>query len=83
MNSKIARAIHLTGSPVAVIQTDTVPAGSIQPKKGIWYCVVSMLAAVAKGKTVALRAENVGCPGGCYLSCECRPAFCAGDACKL
>ncbi len=64
MESKIARAIGMEYSPVAVIHTSELPGDAVQFKEGRWGCVVSVLAAAAKGKTAAFSRSTFGCLGG-------------------
>jgi len=64
MQSKIAEAIGMGYSPVALIWTDERPEGAVQFKKGARGCVVATLVAAAKGKKVVFDRETFGCPGG-------------------
>lgn len=64
MNSKIAHAVNLRYSPVAIIFSDDRPAKALQFKEGRWGCVVSMLNAAAKGRTAAFDRKTFGCVGG-------------------
>ncbi|MDI6796604.1 MAG: DUF169 domain-containing protein [Desulfatibacillaceae bacterium] len=64
MKSRIARAIGLEFSPVAVSWTDKMPQDAKQFKKGRFGCVMFMLAAAARGKTAVFDRETYGCYGG-------------------
>jgi COG2043 family uncharacterized protein len=64
MNSKIAESIKLATEPVALLWSDTLPDDAVMFEKGKWGCVISLVAAAAKGKTVAFDRETCGCPGG-------------------
>lgn len=64
MESRIAKAIGMKYSPVAVVLTGDRPEGALQFKEGRWGCVVSMLSAAAKGKTAVFDRKTFGCLGG-------------------
>jgi hypothetical protein len=77
MNSKIREALHMTTQPVACYKNLTPPVGAMEWPKDRRACVVSALAAAAKGRCAALQASTVGCYGGrCGLGFETpNPAF--------
>ena len=64
MDSKVAHALNLTYSPVAIIWTDQKPENALHFKKRTWGCVMWMFASAAKGKTVVFDRETYGCVGG-------------------
>ncbi|SMC35304.1 DUF169 domain-containing protein [Sporomusa malonica] len=64
MTSKIAAAVNLRYSPVAIIFAAEKPAEALQFKEGRWGCVVSMLNAAAKGRTAVFDRKTFGCIGG-------------------
>ncbi|MCL6610513.1 MAG: DUF169 domain-containing protein [Peptococcaceae bacterium] len=64
MESKIAKAIGMRYSPVAVVLTNDKPQDALQFKEGRWGCVVSMLNAAAKGRTAVFDRKTFGCLGG-------------------
>lgn len=62
--SKIAKAIKLASYPIAVIKSDTKPANALSFKQDRWGCVISMLVACSKGKTIAFDIDTTTCNGG-------------------
>ena len=64
MESKIAKAVGMKYSPVAVVFTNEKPEPALQFKEGRWGCAVSMLNAAAKGKTAIFDRKTFGCTGG-------------------
>ena len=64
MESTIAAATRLQYQPVAILWTDEKPAGALQLKEGKWGCVMWLLAAAARGKTVVFDRKTYGCWGG-------------------
>jgi uncharacterized protein (DUF169 family) len=64
MESKIASAIGMKYSPVAVLFTDDKPENAMQFKEGRWGCVVTMFIAAAKGRTAIFDRKTFGCLGG-------------------
>ncbi len=64
MESKLAKAIGMKYSPVAVILTNEKPVEALQFKEGKWGCTISMLNAAAKGRTAVFDRKTFGCMGG-------------------
>jgi uncharacterized protein (DUF169 family) len=64
MHSRMAEALGLDQSPVAILLTDTRPDNAIQFKEGRRGCVAAMLSAAAKGRTGVFDRKTYGCPGG-------------------
>jgi uncharacterized protein (DUF169 family) len=64
MDSRIAEAIALKHSPVAILLTDTRPEGAAQFKEGSRGCVASMLSAADGGRVAVFDRKTFGCPGG-------------------
>ncbi|MBP7340706.1 MAG: DUF169 domain-containing protein [Smithellaceae bacterium] len=64
MESRIAKAIHLSSSPVALSWSDQKPEGAMQFSEGKWGCVMWLAASAAKGKTAVADRKTFGCVGG-------------------
>ncbi len=64
MQSRIAQALALKYSPVAVLLTDDKPTGATQFKEGRMGCVAAMLLTAAKGRVGVFDRKTFGCPGG-------------------
>ncbi len=64
MHSRIAEALGLKQSPVAILLTNTKPENATQFKEGRWGCAAAMLSAAANGRTAAFDRKTYGCPGG-------------------
>lgn len=64
MDSRIAAALKLELSPVALLFADEVPPGAVEFAPGKWGCVMWLLANAARGKLAAAGRESFGCIGG-------------------
>jgi uncharacterized protein (DUF169 family) len=65
MESAIAKALHLTHEPVALIWSDQKPEGALQFAKGRWGCVMAVFSVVVeRGQVAAFDRETYGCQGG-------------------
>jgi uncharacterized protein (DUF169 family) len=64
MESRLASALRLSSSPVAVVLADSKPVDALQFKEGAWGCVAATLIAVSKGRTAAFDRSTFGCTGG-------------------
>lgn len=72
MQSRIAQTLKLRHEPVAVLFTDERPRAAAQFKEKKWGCVMSMLAASARGITAVFDRKTTGCLGG-------KTGLCLGD----
>jgi hypothetical protein len=65
MESKIVNNLKPEYQPVAVVWSNTVPAGTTQFKKGRFGCILYLFAAACKqGKITGGRRESISCSGG-------------------
>ncbi|UCZ55703.1 DUF169 domain-containing protein [Desulfurispirillum indicum] len=64
MHSKIREYLKLETQPVATLWLDRAPEERLQFEKGRRGCILSLIAASAKGRVSALDHESFGCPGG-------------------
>ena len=64
MESRIAKALELKISPVALIWTDERHEGALQYKAGKFGCVMWLVTSAAKGRPAICDADTCGCFGG-------------------
>jgi uncharacterized protein (DUF169 family) len=64
MESKIAKALQMQDSPVALIWADRKPEKAMQFQEGKWGCVMWLVANAARGKSAVADARTFGCFGG-------------------
>jgi len=64
MKSKIAEAIRMRYSPVALLWTDEKLEQALQFKEGHRGCVISLLCNAAKGRVSVADRRTFGCTGG-------------------
>jgi uncharacterized protein (DUF169 family) len=64
VDSKIARAVALKTSPVAVMLADKAPDGALGFVQNSRGCTMSMMTAASKGATAAFDVKTCGCIGG-------------------
>jgi len=64
MESLLAKKLHLTSKPVAILMSNEKPEGALQFQPGRWGCVMAMLKAASQGRTAVFDRETVGCGGG-------------------
>lgn len=64
MESRIAEALRLETTPVALVWSDEKPANAAEFKEGRWGCVMWLVASAVEGKTSACSAKTFGCFGG-------------------
>lgn len=64
MKSRLAEVLKLRYQPIAIYFTNDRPEGAISLPEGKWACVVGMVTAAMRGRTVALSRKTVTCWGG-------------------
>lgn len=64
MDSRIAKAVRLKYSPVALLWTDIKPEGAMQFSEGKWGCVLWLVVHAAKGGLSVVDKKTFGCFGG-------------------
>ncbi len=69
MDRQMIRMLHLETEPVGIFLGNTSAVCDLEPSPETRNCVVPLLMAAAKGKTVALNEESCNCPGGAVGCC--------------
>jgi len=64
MESIIAKAIHLSHHPVALLWSERKPEGAMQFQEKKWGCIMWLVASAARGKTAVCDVKTFGCFGG-------------------
>lgn len=64
MKSDLIERLHVTEQPIAVLLSNEKPENAMEAQVGKRACVVPFILAAARGKTVVLERDTVGCPGG-------------------
>ena len=64
MESRIAEAMRMPHSPVALLWSDEKPAGAMQFQEGRWGCVMWLAVSAARGRAAVCDAKTFGCVGG-------------------
>jgi uncharacterized protein (DUF169 family) len=65
MESAIVRNLRPEFEPVAVVWSDTLPAGAVQFKKGKFGCILFLFAQTSRrGKISGGSRETITCAGG-------------------
>lgn len=66
MESIIVNELKPEFNTLVLVKSDTKPEGAMQAKKGLYFCIMSLVAqSIAKGKTIVFDRETYGCPGAC------------------
>jgi len=65
MKSEIVRWLEPELDPVALLWSDEVPAGALQPRPGTFVCILNLFAETARtGRITGGDGETICCPGG-------------------
>ncbi len=69
MENKLTEWLHLKAEPVGIFLGNTDAVCDIDASPDRRNCVVPLLMAASKGKTVSMNAESCNCPGGAVGCC--------------
>ena len=69
MENKLIRMLHLEAEPVGIFLGNTDAACDFDASPDKRNCVIPLLIAASKGKTISMNEESCNCPGGATGCC--------------